>query len=249
AALRGERHHGVEALVARAAKLLRQLEGVQPRRVEDLRVFQILRPRRGDVSLAGAVAGLAVDAGHGALRLKARAAGGRRRVATETPFGGLQAHGAAQRVFERRGDGARVLDGDVEAAEFGEVADAAFVERAAVPEDVGLSGHALAEAEEYGFRDHARAVGDGVGAAAPLARARVCVWAVAEGEPRAGLQDLAVGCTLRRAAHRRRGLRARLLRVALGAGARAHVADARVVARGTPPGKGVAPTRLALAAR
>src|SRR5947208_13076914 len=69
AALTRERHHRVEALVARAAELLRQLEGVQVRRVEDVRVFQILRARGGDVTLAGAVARLATDAGQGELRL------------------------------------------------------------------------------------------------------------------------------------------------------------------------------------
>ena len=98
-----------------------------------------------------------------------------------------RARWAAQRVFERRGDCARVLYGDVEVLERWEIADAAFVERAVMFEDVSLPGNALTEAEEYGFGDHACAVADCVSASVALARDRVVVRAVAEAESRVRL--------------------------------------------------------------
>src|SRR5687768_12703705 len=222
-------HHRVEALVARAAELLRQLHPAEPGRVVDVQVLQVLRPDRRDVPLAGAVARLAADARRGRLQLESCGARARRRVAAVTAARGLVGHRAPQSLFERGGLGARVLDGEVEAVERAEVADAALVVDAAAPEDVGLAGDALAEAEDDGLGDGRGAVGDGVDDGAALARELVCVTPLAEAHPRPRLQSLAVRGALRGAPHRRQALR-RLLRVTPGASLGADVTNPRVVA-------------------
>jgi hypothetical protein len=142
-----------------------------------------------------------------------------------------------------------VEDRDVERARRLKVADAALVDRAVVPEDVGLPGHALPEAEEHRLRDGRRAVADRVRDAAAVARDPVGVRPVVEGERGARLQDPAVGRRFGGVGHRRGLLCARLSGVALRAAGRARVADARVVVRGTPPRRGLVAPRLPPAAR
>src|SRR5205085_7014429 len=114
---------------------------------------QILHALHSDYPHPGAVARLKTDAGRGTVKLAARAACGRRRVAVETPSRRLFAHRPAQRVPKRSRNRARVKDRDAEILERLKIADAAFVEGAVVAEDVGLAGDAPAEAEEKGFGD------------------------------------------------------------------------------------------------
>src|SRR5689334_458677 len=139
--------------MTRGAELLRESERVQLRRVVYERVFEVLRARGGDVALARPVASLAANALRKSLRLEAPGRVRRaRRVTREAAARGLFRHAPPERVFERCGNVARVLDGYVQTFERAEVADAALVERAVVSEDVGLSGRALSEAEEDGLR-------------------------------------------------------------------------------------------------
>ena len=202
--------------VARAAEIDGR-DRIEFFRIEDggAAGFDFSGLHRGDVVGAGAVAGFALDAGGEVRRVEMAGDVGCGGVAAEAAAGFVGVEPAAHGGFEVVGIGGVVAGGEVERLEGFVEAEMAFVEAAVAFVDVGLAF--VAETEGPGDRRGERlgAVGDGEIHGLLRRREFVVIFGALLAEIGVRFQNFGIGRGGGGLRHRRHGLGARDLRVAL----------------------------------
>src|SRR5258708_35845142 len=134
--------------------------------------------------------------GHQAIQLQLISVSGGGAVTSKAIARFVQADPATRSHFKRWGYLARIANRDIETLNVFVEAEATFIERAIVLEDVGLARLPLAEGIKYRLGDSVNAIGYGVQALVAAAYNLVTVWSAAKHQPRVGAQDLPRGYPL-----------------------------------------------------
>ena len=204
--------------MARAAKLLREFVSIHLARIEDAFVLELLCFHRRDMVRTWSMARFTGYSGHEAIQLQLISVSCAGAVTRKAIARFVHADPPAGSHFERWRYVAWIANGDIETLNVFVEAEATFVERAIVPEDVRLARLSLAKRVEYRLGDCVNAIGYGVEALVAVADDLVSVWSTAKRQPRMRAENFARSHRLECSPHRRQVLSCRFFRVAFGAG-------------------------------
>ena len=218
--------------MARAAKLLREFVSVHLAGIEDAFVLKMPGLHCRNVVRTWPMARFASYSGYQAIQLQLTSVSRCRGVTRKAITRLIHADPSARRYIERWRDIARIANGDIQTLDIFVEADAAFVERTIVPEDVGLARLPLAKCVEYRLGNCVNAIGYRVQALVAAAHDLMGVGSATVRHPPICAQNFARCYRLKSATHGCQVLFCRFFRVTLRAGFRPGIGG--VFFTGTP---------------
>src|SRR6266550_843397 len=187
--------------MTRTAELLRELIGTHLPGIEDAFVLKLLRFHCRDMIRAWSMACFTGYTRHKAVQLQLISGSGARAVTRKAVAGFVHADLSARSDFERRWYIERIPNSDIETLNVFVEAESTLVERAIVPEDVGLARLALAERVKDRLGDGVNSIGYRVQTLVAPTHDLVSIWSTAKRHTRMRAKDLASGNRLKRSPH------------------------------------------------